>query len=123
MPPLGRKQKRTEDKRPPNEIAIDSVKTSVYNICTPMYKAEHIRMRNPITGSDKLYSVTDPAFYEAFYEFSQLGLKDKLMHEIKTFIANIDPDWQSVYASLENYFESKQNDNVLPDDDLEYVNE
>lgn len=112
MPPFGNKQKRAEDKRSSNEIAIDSAKTSTYNMCTPMYRAEHIRLRNPITGLDKLYSVTDPAFYEAFYELSQLGLKDKLMHEIETFTANIDPDWQSVYASLQGYFKAKEIDNA-----------
>ncbi len=108
MPPFGKKQKRIEDKRSIEEIAIDSAKTSNYNLCTPMYKAEHIRLRNPITGLDKLYSVTDPAFFEAFYELAQLGLKDKLMLEIKTFTASIDPDWQSVYSSLEGYFKSKE---------------
>ncbi len=108
MPPFGNKQKRVEDKRSAEEIAIDSAKTSMYNLCTPMYKAEHIRMRNPITGLDKLYSVTDPAFFDAFYELAQLGLKEKLMFEIETFIVKIDPDWQSVYASLEGYFKAKQ---------------
>ena len=105
MPPFNNKQKRIEDKRSSNEIAIDSAKTSTYNMCTPMYKAEHIRLRNPITGLDKLYSVTDPAFYEAFYELSQLGLKKKLFDELESFIANIDPDWQSVYADIVQYFE------------------
>ena len=108
MPPLGRKQKRVEDKRSPQEIAIDSAKTSTYNICTPMYKAEHIRVRNPITGLDKLYSVTDPAFFEAIYEMAQWGLQDKLMLEIETFIVTIDPDWQAVYSALEGYFKAKQ---------------
>jgi len=112
MPPFNNKQKRTEDKRSLDEIAIDSAKTSNYNLCTPMYKAENIRLRNPLTGLDKLYSVSDPAFYEAFYELSQLGLKDKLMLEIETFTANIDPDWQAVYSALQNYFASKDVHNV-----------
>jgi len=108
MPPLGRKQKRAEDKRSAEDIAIDSAKTSMYNLCTPMYKAEHIRLRNPITGFDKLYSVTDPAFFEAFYEIAQWGLRDKLMLEIETFTAVIDPDWQSVYSALQGYFKAKE---------------
>lgn len=111
MPPFGNKQKRAEDKRSSNEIAVDSAKTSTYNMCTPMYKAEHIRLRNPITGLDKLYSVTDPAFYEAFYELSQLGLQDKLMLEIETFTASIDPDWQPVYDSLQGYLKAKEKEN------------
>jgi len=112
MPPFNKKQKRVEDKRSPEEITIDSARTSSYNLCTPMYKAEHIRLRNPITGLDRLYSVNDPAFYEAFYQLSQLGLKDKLMLEIETFTANIDPDWQSVYAALQGYFKAKEIDNA-----------
>lgn len=108
MPPFKNKQKKVEDTRSPQEIAIDSAKTSSYNLCTPMYKAEHIRLRNPTTGLDKLYSVTDLAFYEAFYELSQLGLKDKLMLEIETFIVSIDPDWQSVYSALQGYFKAKE---------------
>lgn len=108
MPPFGNKQKRAEDKRSAEEIAIDSARTSTYNLCTPMYKAEHIRLRNPITGLDKLYSVTDTAFYQAFYELSQLGLKDKLMLEIETFAKSIDPDWQSVYVALKIYLKSKE---------------
>ena len=108
MPPFSNKQKRVEDKRSSQEIAIDSAKTSMYNLCTPMYKAEHIRVRNPITGFDKLYSVTDPAFFEAIYELAQLGLQDKLMSEIETFIVTIDPDWQAVYSALEGYFKAKK---------------
>lgn len=108
MPPFNNKQKRAEDKRSLDEIAIDSARTSTYNLCTPMYKAENIRLRNPLTGLDKLYSVTDPAFYQAFYDLSQLGLKDKLMLEIETFTTSIDSDWQSVYSALQGYFKSKE---------------
>ncbi|MBM3909880.1 MAG: hypothetical protein FJ352_03845, partial [Firmicutes bacterium] len=79
MAPMpGRKQKRAEEQRTPSQVAIDSAKTSSYNLCTPMYEAQHIRLRNPVTGLDKLYSVTDPAFFNAFYELAQLGLQEKL---------------------------------------------
>jgi hypothetical protein len=54
-----------------------------------MYKAEHIRVKNPLTTRDHLFSVTDPVFYDMFYELAQLGLKDKMMLEIETFAANI----------------------------------
>lgn len=111
MPPHGQKQKRAEDKRSAEEIAIESARNSVYNICTPMYKAQHIRMRNPITSLDKLYSVSDPLFFEDFYHLATLGLEEKLMSEIEYFTANIDPDWQAVYQSLKGYFKVKQSDN------------
>lgn len=108
MPPHGQKQKRAEDKRSPQEIAIESAKNSIYNVCTPMYKAEHIRMRNPITALDKVYSVKDPVFFEAFYELSNMGLEDKLMSEIQSFITDIDPNWQPVYDTLLGYIKVKK---------------
>jgi hypothetical protein len=108
MPPHGQKQKRTEDKRSSDEIAIESAKNSIYNVCTPMYKAEHIRMRNPITALDKVYSVKDPSFFEAFYELANMGLEEKLMSEIEYFAASIDPDWQSVYSTLSGYIKAKK---------------
>jgi hypothetical protein len=108
MPPHGQKQKRAEDKRSSDEIAIESAKNSIYNVCTPMYKAEHIRMRNPITALDKVYSVKDPVFFEAFYELANMGLEDKLMSEIQSFITDIDSNWQPVYDTLLGYIKAKK---------------
>jgi hypothetical protein len=108
MPPHGQKQKRTEDKRSSDEIAVESAKNSIYNVCTPMYKAEHIRMRNPITALDKVYSVKDPIFFEAFYELANMGLEDKLMSEIQSFITDIDSNWQPVYDTLSGYIKAKK---------------
>jgi len=107
MPPFGQKQKRQEDKRSAEEIAIESAKNSIYNVCTPMYKAEHIRMHNPITGLDKQFSVNDPAFFDYFYDLSQKGLKDKLFSEIKSFSTDIDSAWENVYSALIGYFTIK----------------
>lgn len=114
MPPLKKQNKiAVTDKRTPNEIAIQSAITSHYNILTPMYKAEHIRVRNPLTGLDNLFSVTSPAFYDMFYELAQLGLKDKMMLEIETFAATIDPDWQAVYSTLQRYFKGMEEANEV----------
>ena len=109
MPPV----KQIKDTRSPEEIAIQSAMTSHYNIRTPMYKAEKIRIKNPLTTLDHLFSVNDPEFYNMFYELAQLGLKDKLMLEIETFAANIDPDWQAVYSALEGYFKAKESSNEI----------
>jgi hypothetical protein len=104
MPPV----KQVKDNRTPEEIAIQSAMTSHYSILIPGYKAQHIRVKNPLTGKDPLFSVEDPKFFELFYDLAQKGLKDKMMREIETFAANVDPDWQSVYSSLEGYFKTKK---------------
>jgi hypothetical protein len=104
MPPV----KQLKDNRSPEEIAIQSAMTSHYTILIPGYKAQHIRIKNPLTGKDPLFSVEDPAFFEMFYELSQKGLKDKMMREIQTFATTIDPYWGAVYSALEGYFKAKE---------------
>lgn len=114
MPPLKKQNKiAVKDTRTADEIAIQSAITSHYNVLTPMYKAQNIRIKNPLTTLDHLFSVNDPEFYNMFYELAQLGLKDKLMLEIETFAANIDPDWQAVYSALEGYFKAKESSNEI----------
>jgi uncharacterized protein YjfI (DUF2170 family) len=114
MPPLKKQNKiAVKDTRTPDEIAVQSAMTSHYNILTPMYKAQNIRIKNPLTTRDHLFSVNDPEFYNMFYELSQLGLKDKMMLEIETFAANIDPDWQAVYSALQGYFKAKESSNEI----------
>ena len=106
MPPLKKQNKiAVKDTRTADEIAIKSAMTSRYNILTPMYKAQNIRINDPLTAKDHLFDVKDSAFFEMFYELAQLGLKEKLFDELESFIANIDPDWQSVYADIVQYFE------------------
>jgi len=107
MPPV----KQLKDNRSPEEIAIQSAMTSHYTILIPGYKAQHVRIKNPLTGKDPLFSVEDPAFFEMFYELSQKGLKDKMMREIETFAANVDPYWGAVYSALEGYFKAKESSN------------
>jgi hypothetical protein len=109
MPPV----KQLKDNRSPEEIAIQSAMTSHYTILIPGYKAQHVRIKNPLTGKDPLFSVEDPAFFEMFYELSQKGLKDKMMREIETFAANVDPYWGAVYSALEGYFKAKETSSDL----------
>jgi hypothetical protein len=67
MPPLKNQNKvAVKDNRTPDEIAIQSAITSHYNILTPMYKAENIRIKNPLTTLDHLFYVNDPEFYNMF---------------------------------------------------------
>jgi hypothetical protein len=100
-----------KDTRSAEEIAIQSAITSHYNILVPGYKAQNIRIKNPLTGKDPLFNVMEPAFYNLFYDLSQLGLKDKMMREIETFASTINPDWQKVYAMLERYFKNMEEAN------------
>lgn len=104
MPPA----KPIKDTRTPEEIAIQSAMTSHYNTLIPGYKAQHIRIKNPLTGKDPIFSVEDPKFFELFYSLGQLGLKDKMMREIETFTSTIDPNWQAVYSALQGYFKAKE---------------
>lgn len=103
MPPV----KQIKDTRSPEEIAIQSAITSHYTILIPGYKAKNVRIKNPLTGKDPLFSVEDPKFFDMFYDLAEKGLKDKMMREIQTFAATIHPDWQAVYSSLEGYFKAK----------------
>jgi hypothetical protein len=100
-----------KDTRSAEEIAIQSAITSHYNILVPGYKAQNIRIKNPLTGKDPLFNVMEPAFYNLFYDLAQLGLKDKMMREIETFASTINPDWQKVYAMLERYFKNMEEAN------------
>lgn len=111
MAPHGQKQKRLEDKRSPEEIALESAKNSPYNMLTPMINAEHIRFRNPITSLDKIYKVQDPQFYEVFYEFSQKGLEERLFSELNSFV-QIDSSWKNVTDALTEYFKIKNTDST-----------
>lgn len=105
MPPI---KQPVKDTRTAEEIAIQSAMTSHYTTLVPGYKAQHIRIKNPLTGKDPLFSVEDPKFFELFYSLAQLGLKDKMMREIETFAATIDPNWQGVYSALQGYFKAKE---------------
>lgn len=109
MPPLKQQKKAAiKDSRSAEEIAVHSAITSHYNTLIPGYQAQHVRIKNPLTGKDPLFNVQDPQFFELFYELSQLGLKDKMMSEIQQFSETIDPNWNSVYDSLQGYFKAKE---------------
>ena len=104
MPPI---KQPVKDTRSPEEIAIQSAMTSHYNTLIPGFKAEHVRIKNPLTGKDPLFSVNDPKFFELFYSLAQMGLKDKMMREIESFTV-ADSAWQGVYSALQGYFKAKE---------------
>jgi hypothetical protein len=104
MPPFKKKQKRAEDKRSPEEIAIESVKNSSYNICIPMYNAEFIRMRNPLdVDRDKTFKTSSLEFLEFYLYLSNKGLAEKLDNELKFFADNYDSKWNEVIDRVKNY--------------------
>lgn len=102
---LNRKQKRVEDKRTPLEIAIDSAKTSSYRLMMPMLNAEHVRVRDPLSSSDKHFSTKDPAFYDLMADLYSKGLNDKLIAEFNNFIL-IDPKWATIKEQVDNHINS-----------------
>jgi hypothetical protein len=106
MPPV----KQLKDTRSPEEIAIQSAMTSHYTILIPGYKAKNVRIKNPLTGKDPLFSVEDPQFFELFYDLAQKGLKEKLMSDFNYFADNYDPKWRNVIESLNGYFTTKDKD-------------
>ena len=112
MPPL-KKHKTVKEEKTTEEQKIQSILTSSYNIFIPGYKAKYIRVRNPLTGLDPLFSVEDAAFFELFYELAKKGLEHKMMSEIEKYAFTIDPDWQQVYESLQNYLQTR--DNLIED--------
>jgi hypothetical protein len=117
VPPLKQQKKAAvKDSRSSEEIAVHSAITSHYNTLIPGFKAEHIRIKNPLTGKDPLFNVNDPQFFELFYELSELGLKDKMMNEVQQFAETIDPAWNSVHAALQGYFKAKEVSDDSPQD-------
>lgn len=109
MPPHGKKQKRAEDKRSVEEIALEAAKNSHYNLFTPLFNAENIRFHDPVTLKDVTFRVTDENFYQLFYDYSQKGLKEKFFSELESFVA-YDSKWQSVIDSLNGFFKIKETD-------------
>lgn len=111
MPPLKQKYKaETKDTRSPEEIAIQSASHSHYHLMIPMYNAEHVTIKNPVTKRDHHFPTNDPRFYEMFYDLSKKGLHEKLMSDLFYFAENYDPSWTKVIESLNGYFKVKDKD-------------
>lgn len=110
MPPLKGQQKKAavKDTRTPEEIAIQSLSNSKNHALIPMYNAEHVRIKNPITGYDHHFSTIDPTFFEMFYELSKKGLEQKLFSDLDYFAEHYDAKWSNVKDSILGYFKAKE---------------
>lgn len=107
MPP---KKVQPKDTRTPEQIAIESAKNSHYNLMMPMTAAKHVRVRNPLTGTDPHFSTSDDSFYELLLELSSKGLHDKIESELTFFAENYNPAWNDIKKSFLDRFNSSNED-------------
>lgn len=109
MPPLKNAQKKAviKETRTPEEIAIQSAANS-YRIFIPLYNAEHVYVKNPLTNKDHHMSTSSQEFAEMVYELAQKGLKDKIFSDLNFFAQNYDIKWNNVTDFLNGYFKARE---------------
>ena len=111
MSPLKNTQKKAavKETRTPEEIAIQSAANSNHHVMVPLYNAEHVYFKNPLTGKDHHMSTSSEAFAEMAYELSGKGLGDKIISDLTFFANNYDTKWNNVIQFLNGYFKAKEN--------------
>ena len=109
MPPLKNAQKKAaiKETRTPEEIAIQSAANS-YRILIPLYDAQHVYFKNPLTNKDHHLSTSSEAFAQMAYELAGKGLQDKIFSDLKFFADNYDVKWNHVIDFLNGYFKAKE---------------
>jgi hypothetical protein len=85
-----------KDTRTPEEIAIQAAANSHYNICTPLYEVQNVRITDPVTRLDHIYRVGSEQLANRLAELVELGLGMKLDAEFAQFETEIDHRWGSV---------------------------
>lgn len=90
------KKKKREETKSNEELALTSAMNSQYNIMHPMINAEHVRVRNPITGLDPLFNTKSDSFRELIVYLCEKGLKQKLSEEFDFFTKNYDIRWDNI---------------------------
>ena len=95
MPAPSKKKKREETKSM-EELALLSAANSEYNIMQPMFDAEHVRVRNPLTGLDPFFKTGSNSFRELIQELCEKGLTKKLGLEFDEFAQKYNPKWSEV---------------------------
>ncbi len=86
----------TKDTRTPEEIAIQAAANAQYNMCTPLFNAENVRITDPVSRRDSIYIVGSYRLADRLAELIGLGLGEKLKSEFSKFELEIDPRWGSV---------------------------
>lgn len=100
------KKKKREETKSTEETMISAAVNSQYNTCTPLWKAQNIRICDPVTRLDKTFPVNSPAFYEYFSILCSKGMKERLFKELDWFRKEIDTAWNEVYEKLLSHVES-----------------
>lgn len=95
MPAPSRKKKR-EETRTNEELALLSAINSDYNLMYPMVDAEHVRLRNPLTGKDPLFKTNSDSFREMIVQLCDKGLDKKLSKEFDLFAEKYDSKWAQI---------------------------
>jgi len=89
------------DSRKPEEIAVQSALTSIYNILVPIVDAKYIYIKHPILQKTLHFSTTSPNFFSTINELTEKGLGVKLRKEITFFAETIDAKWFDVLRNIE----------------------
>ena len=95
MPPPTKK-KKPEETKSVGELALLSTANSDYNIMQPMFNAEHVRVRNPLTGLDPLFQTNSHSFRELIMQLCEKGLDIKLAREFNEFSVKYNPKWSLI---------------------------
>ena len=109
MPAPSRKKKR-EETRTNEELALLSAINSDYNLMYPMVDAEHVRLRNPLTGKDPLFKTNSDSFRKMIVQLCDKGLDKKLSKEFDLFAEKYDSKWAQIKKfAMPNNFISIEN--------------
>lgn len=108
MPPLKKAHKVVKEEKTTEEQRIQFIINSQYHFMIPMLNAEHIRVRNPITGLDHHFSTKDVAFAEMLWQLCQKGMEDKIYKDLHYFAENYDSRWNDVIQFINGFVKAKQ---------------
>lgn len=89
-----------KDTRTPDEIAIQAAMNSHYNLCTPLFNAENVRITDPVTRRDSVYRVGSADLQARLNALVGIGLGPKLEKEFAEFEANISSKWSEASRQL-----------------------
>lgn len=102
MPPY---KTPVKDTRTPEEIAIQNAMNSSYNLCTPLFNAENVRITDPVTRRDSTYKVGSADLQDRLVVLVGLGLGPKLKKEFAQFESDISPKWAEASSQLNTAIE------------------
>ena len=108
--PTPSKKKKREETRSFEELSLLSAMNSEYSIMHPMLDAEHVRLRNPLTGRDPLFKTNSDSFRKMIVELCDKGLDKKLSKEFDLFAEKYDSKWAQIKKfAMPNNFISIEN--------------